>query len=691
MSSIPKLLSLAFALLIFATPQILLAQDKLAWMNDFTDEILIGNDTYRYDFTNVEGNDCKIRIEEQVTNKKGALETRSWIFFLADLDPSKLTFKAKGKSLVIFMETNQSQKFITYFERGEIDSYTNKIRISMNEVGIVRTFLETMKKKIGNCENTQTMWENRDEAFTWLEANVGKASDDEIEWNQKFQHGNRDYLVAFEANSVNGKGEEEKSKYVFDLTDIDPMKINLRIAGKSLVLEIPVKEGNRYISAETPAGTKFTDELLLYSDDIESARQTFNALKYVVTNTSYERLQWDSYKASLDFVKDHLGEVHIGENLISNSLNFDISPTGPVNLTISTTESDGALEAKQYTFYLTDFSDKIKIEVSKSITLKMVTEEKHELIRVTKDEKTIDYSAGLSINVANIDLARDIVNAFEFALLNSQEKIEEYGSINETSLWFSEHVGAVEIDGITYQQKLSVDPEKENQITIEKEVVKSDGTTTESKFILYPEDISLEKLDIKVSGKKLYVPLVTEASKFIKNFEDSEIQNFTSSVEILFSDPLEAKNFMAAIGFLQNSSTTEEQTNMSKEEAMAFLLENIQTIEIPAENYEQQLEIKDEGNCKISFTRMELDDKKPGVEFLYEFSASDISPKTSKLSVKGKTVSLILFTRGNEKLIKPHKNGEAGDFTDEFIIYTADILIAKKALAAFAALSEACK
>jgi len=691
MPSTVKLSSIVLALLLINTLQLLQAQDKLPGMDEYTTEIHIGSDTYQYDFTNVDGNDCKLKIKEQVTDKKGGVETHSWIFYLSDMDPAKLSFKARGKSLVLSMETFQSQRFISYFEEGELDGYTHEIGISMNEVDMARTFLETLKQKIENCENNQTIWGNRDEAFSWLENNIGEASEKGLNWDQKFQHGKRDYLVSFEANSVNGKGEQGSFIYTFDLTDIDPEKLNLRISGTFLSLEIPVKEGKKFIRIETPDGTKFTDEMLVYSDNIESARQTFNALKYVIANTSYERLQWDSYSASLEFLKEQLGSVQLGDKQIDNSLDFNTSPSGLVDFTISTSESEGKPETIHYMFYLTDLVDNVKLEVSKSIFLKLETKEKREFIRVTEDDKISDYTSVLSFNIADIDIARDILNAFEFAIQNSEEQIEEYNDISGISAWFSEHIGAVEIDGNSHQQKLSIDQEKENQLILEKKLIKSDGMGTETKIILYPEDINLDKLLIKVSGKKLYTPLSTGSNRYVKNIKNGEIQDFTSSVEILFSDPREAKHFMAAIRFLKENPVSEARENMSKEEAMAFLINNHQSMRKPAEQFEQKMDTQEGEDCKMSFTRVELNDKKPSIEYLYEFNASDISPSTSKISVKGEIVSINLLTSGNEKLIKPYKNGEAGDFVDDFVIYTDDVLFAKKTLAAFAALSEGCK
>ena len=104
------------------THQTSYAQDKLSWLDEYTGEMQIGSDTYHYNFYSVESNDCKLKFEELVTDKKGKTEARSWILYLSDLNPSAISFKAKGKSINISMETQQSQKFISYFEEGELDA-----------------------------------------------------------------------------------------------------------------------------------------------------------------------------------------------------------------------------------------------------------------------------------------------------------------------------------------------------------------------------------------------------------------------------------------------------------------------------------------------------------------------------------------------------------------------------------------
>ena len=44
------------------------AQDKISWLDDYTGEIQIGNETYQYNFSTVEDNNCKLKFEELVTD-----------------------------------------------------------------------------------------------------------------------------------------------------------------------------------------------------------------------------------------------------------------------------------------------------------------------------------------------------------------------------------------------------------------------------------------------------------------------------------------------------------------------------------------------------------------------------------------------------------------------------------------------
>jgi hypothetical protein len=692
MSSIKKFFSLLVFLSIALTMSSLKAQEEISWLKDYTGDMQISNDTYRYKFTNVDENDCKIKIEELVTDKKGSTESRYWIFYLSDIDPSAVSFKAGGKSISINMETRQSQKFISYYEEGEFDEYTEEIEMTMNEVDMTRSFIEAIKENSSSCKETQKAWEDRSEAFAWLIENIGEAQDDDIKWEQEFAAGDRDYLVNMTSKSTDDDGEQAVYNYVLDLNDINPLAINLDVSGKSLSIEVPVREGKRYIEVSGPDGKEYTDEMLIYADDIEVARQIVNALSYVVTNTMPDRPQWDSYSKALKFITENIGEVKIDDETFLNSMEFTESPDGIIDFTIKMTDDDGETEEFTYSFYLTDLIDKAVLDVSKnSISVKLNTKNDRDYIRETENQEPSGYESDMEFHVDNINRARDIMNAFEFAIRNSVETIRGFGDVSDISSWMIDNIPSLEIDNDKYEQKITILADNENQLIFETILTEDDGEITTTKFMVYPEDLTLEELEIKVSGNKLMVPLETGKADFIRNYENEELQNFTDEMEVLFFDPLVAKNFKAAIRSLKEQSLVEDRTEMTKDEAIEFLLANIQNIKLAGDTYDQKLEVDDAGSCKFRFTRLETDDKGESNEYIYEFIASDIHPGNSELSVKGEMIEIDLVTRGNEKLIKPYENGEVEDFEDEFAIYADDVLLAKKLLAAFEALSGACK
>ncbi len=669
------------------------AQNEISWLKDFTADMPVGSDTYRYNFNTVDGNDCKLKIEEQVTDKKGSTDSRYWVFYLSDLDPATIKFNTKGKSIVISMETRLSQRFISYYEEGEFEKYTDEIKLVMNEVDRTRSLIEVLKENVGSCKESQAEWSDREDAFNWLTENIGKAQDDAVLWEQSFSKGEKKYLAELNAKSTDNKGVQKNFEYVFDLNDINPLALNLKVSGKSLSIEVPTREGEKYIEVNSPEkGVEYTDEILIYADDIEIARQIVNALSYLVSSTNPERPEWGEYTGALEFVKANLGQVKINEDTYHNSIEYEASPSGLVDLTVSETDSDGETEKVIYSFYLTDMNEELSLNVSKNaISIQLQTKDKKKFIRTSAGEGVNAFDSEFDFHAPDIDLARDIINALEQAIRYSEENMEVFTTVNSVNLWLAENFASFSSKDETYEQKLEVFEENENQLVFEMKLTDDEGELTETKYIIYPEDIRLEEMEIKASGGKLFVALESDKGKFIKNFKNGGIQNFTDDAAVYFFDPLTAKNFMAAIHFLKESSGLENRFEMSKEEAISFLTDKIPNIELSDAKYKQTLKILDEGTCKLSFTRIETDDDGESDEYVYEFTASDLHRDNSNLEVKGELIMINLGTRQGDELIKPYENGEVEDFEDEFSIYADDVVLAKKILAAFVALSETCK
>jgi len=335
--------------------------------------------------------------------------------------------------------------------------------------------------------------------------------------------------------------------------------------------------------------------------------------------------------------------------------------------------------------------DKLNLDVSGSeITVEMETKNDRDFIRETTGESVSDYESDLEFHMAEIDNARDVINAFETAIRNSEEVIANFQSVDEVNFWLAENFVPLYREDEKYEQKLEVMKDNENLLIIERTLTEEDeGEVTVTEYQIYPEDINLDELEIKVSGGRLTVPVQT-AEDFIKEYENEQLEDFTDDAEVYFSDPLVAKNFMAALRYLKENSMVEDRSEMTRQEAMDFLMENIPDIKLAEEEYEQKIEIIEDSNCKLKFTRVVTEDDGETNEYIYEFLASDIHKGNSEISVDGELIEVTLVTAGERELIKPYENGEVEDFESEFSIYADDVVLGKKILGAFAALSKEC-
>lgn len=677
--------------LIFTIGLTIQAQDEISWLQEYTDEMVIGKETFRYAFQTVEGNDCKVEFKEFVTDKKGETETHSWIFYLSDLDPDALRFSTRGKSIQVTLETENSQKFISLFEGDTFDEYTQEMVLSMNEVDQVRRFIEAVKEQIASCQESQDSWTTREEALEWLTAHIGTAADNDVQWEQHFSMGDQPHLATLSSKSVDEKGTQETYDYLFDLSDIDPASVRLVVSGRSLHVEVRARERERYIQFNTAEGTEYEQELSIYADDIEEARKIVHALSYAATHTTVTRPVWEDYNAALEYIKEHQGEVNIGGDLYEQSLEYDLFASDILNVGIKKTESDGEAEETVYSFYPADMNETLRLEVGRDeITVEMETTDDQDFIRRSSGGNVTGYVSQFEFHAPGIDQARNLIGAWEYIIQNSEEELETFESVEEVNTWMGSNFPVLYRDGVTFEQAVSVNGELNNQINFTKKEIEDNGETTENLYVLYPEDIDQESMKIQVRFGKLAVSLETGREDYIRHFENGAVENFTDKAEFYFFDPLVAKNFMEAIRFLITDVSRMEIPELSREEAFEFLSAQIPVIELPEVSHEQVLEVLEPENCKIKFTRVETEKDKAGEEFVFEFMASDLSESDSELSVKGKLLEINLETSGSRDLVKPFKNGEVQDFTDGFVIYADDVLQAKKILSAFITLSKAC-
>jgi hypothetical protein len=684
------LLSSAF-LLLFINSYIV-GQEQISWLNDFTSDINTGSYTYKYIYSAVDNNACKIKVEEQKTDKKANTLSKSYIFYLSDLDPSSFSFKPSGSTIIVNLGTKLAQKFISVYTNNNIDEYASSITIYLDAVDKARSFIDAVKSHCNECKMSDLSWTTRDEAFAWLNKNIGESSNSGSLIKQTFTKGAKSYLAQLAVEKTDSKGTTQ-TIYTFDLSDIDPKGIILKVTGKTLKIDLPVKGSEYYIQTKiNNQSVSYVKAIELYADDIEVARNLVNALNYVGTTAQPGRKEWKQYTLALDYVKDNLKEVAVGTNKINQAMSYVESPSGIVSFKAIETDAKGVQTEEINSIYLNDLSPVIKLEVTaKNASLVLEIKDKNKFIKQTRENKTLGYSGSLKLYVDDIDQARDLIGALEFAIKNSTTGVQDFASIQKAIEWLTKNQGDVTIDTKSYHQTMQINSGAEDLIDLN--VITSDaaGASINERYEIYPEDLSLDEMKVKVSGKKLYVPLSNGKLKYIKVFKGDVQQNYTANAEILFEDIQQAKNFIAALSYIHEKSKIADRSMKDNMTAYAYLEEHIAAIEVAGIKREQKIEQLEQDVCKLKYTHAQTDSKGVSTENSYEFMLTDIDPLKSLITVSGKNLQISLVTKEKQKLIKPYKNGEVEPFIYNVDIVSDDVLIAKKILAAFMTLTKGCK
>ncbi len=341
------------------------AQDQVSWLSDYTSDINASSYSYKYNFLTIDNNACKLKVEEQKTDKKANTVTKSYTFHLSDLDPSKLVYKPSGSTIIVSLATKASQKFVCVYGNEGLEEYTNSISIYLDAVDKARSFIDAFKEHCDDCKSNDLSWSAPSEAFAWLNKNVGESSNSGLSVKQTFNVGERNHLAQLITETTDSKGLSKKIDYLFDLSDINSAKILLEISGKSLKIVIPVKDSKYYIQAKTDGqNISYSKEIEIISDDIEVARNMINALNYLVSSAKPERKEWSSYSEALNYVKNNLKEIAVGSDKIAQELNYNESTSGVISFKTVETDSKGAQKEEVNSFYLVDIAPAVKLEVT---------------------------------------------------------------------------------------------------------------------------------------------------------------------------------------------------------------------------------------------------------------------------------------------------------------------------------------
>lgn len=489
------------------------------------------------------------------------------------------------------------------------------------------------------------------------------------------------YRLQLFITEIDHRGNEETREYQINLALLDPnlvrwsdgrdrIEVNLR-SGRDPVIK--VFEDGELDGYESGAA--------ILATDVDNARAIEAALKEIIplAQTAWEAdtALPEDYDALKAYVAENIKDVIVDDNRYEQLwVNADDHPNR-VHFT----------KTKAFFFNLADIhAPGIEIGVrGMDVIITLPTSKGVDFIRVLEDGEPDDYTDEVEVYCAEVDEARVLAYALRNLVPMAQEAEEALLPALETpeaalSL-LRESLSDFKVDETTYRQTL------EGDCAATYTRVEDDGSEAEEEqYIFNFADLQSASVEINVSGTEIAVEGATAGGQnFIYLSEDGEQQNYSDELSFALPDIPTAKLFQHALKAAIDQCP--EEIAPAAWEDIKAAIDEIETV---SEELFQSVELIDGETCKWDLLIQEAGGRTTKEE-RYEINLYDLDARRMELEVRGKDVSVNLFTARNDEIIKNYTDGEELGYVDEVSFRVKDIATAKAVIAGLQVMIEGCQ
>ncbi len=489
-------------------------------------------------------------------------------------------------------------------------------------------------------------------------------------------------LIKIEA--VDSKGRSKVNDYLFNLADIDPNTVRAVAKRDVITVNLSTKKKQKLIKKTVDNEKQsYINSFVIYGADMDNGRELAKSIKAAIPAAKKildKRLSLTGYDDRLSWLQEHIGPVDLVKKQIEQSLSVNDQYPGAVILD-KKVASGKSEKNYQYSFNLANLNPKrINFYVSgDAFGLKIETKHGDKLIKVTENNEQKAYTSKLNIACKSVEEARDIQKVLTDIIPLAEQKfkasIPKISSLNQGYDLIKGLIEKVNAGKQEYTQNLSGDcvATLTQNVTGEK---KSYEDVYEFNFA----DINKNQIKPKTKGKNIVVELKTKAkNKFIKHTRSGELNNYKSGVEIYVPGAEEAviaKNILKKMVELCAAKEDKRlQKNLSFSQAFELLQKNIKNFNIGDTGYEQSVSLSDD-HKSLKYTNV-IAGSKSSKELLYEVNLADLNPKSIKIKVSGKKITVEIASNHMEKLIQYYKDGKIQSYQNKIPFYAPDIETAR--------------
>lgn len=268
----------------------------------------------------------------------------------------------------------------------------------------------------------------------------------------------------------------------------------------------------------------------------------------VLTSNAQVSSSWSNSQDAINWLNENIAKVQLDKETYGQSIKFNSSEDDYTTLTITKVDAKGSTSTSTYEFYLghIDASKTDFIVKGTAINISAKTTNGEEVIKLLKDGAFQVYKNELVIKCDDPQLAKDVVNAINFAIDSSTYKALSFENSSEAINWLSQEVKDFELSESKIIQSFEYFEDERKRMVL-KTRESNAKSNVQWEYIFYANDFSDLLGNVDVSGEKFKIKFTTiDNEKMVKIFKDSEQQNFNKYFELSVKDPKLALNILEA-------------------------------------------------------------------------------------------------------------------------------------------------
>jgi hypothetical protein len=260
--------------------------EAIKYLTDNMTGETIGADKFKLNFSSLSTEPLNVRYVAARTDAKGITMEQSYEFYPYMLDPNSVRITSSGKYLNVEVSVNGKKTFIKVFKDGRQQSFDDVIEIMAFDSRQATEIAEAIKYLATSSKPKDMVWNDKQSAMTFITGSVVDIKNEGKEVKQKLELINNDPCrISLTVSRTDEKGKTTDEIFEFSLPDMNKLMVDLKVSGKSIMVNIPCKNKTKLVKAykngEQQAWGAYAE---IEATDVETARNVVEAFKSAITH-----------------------------------------------------------------------------------------------------------------------------------------------------------------------------------------------------------------------------------------------------------------------------------------------------------------------------------------------------------------------------------------------------------------------